>query len=190
MRGLFIDEFASSGPNSLAAELADRVMLQARRMTPAIAVSKATASMRKCRSLKRLWIYTMKRVISTFILLSAMSAMAWGQAPATQELQGQNLRRFPEMAMRGTLQVGAPPLVLLNGKQAELAPGARIFNEQNMLLLSGSISGGKYLVNYTLDMFGQLKDVWILTPEEARQKGPAQQRADAEDKLKRPLVAR
>jgi hypothetical protein len=134
----------------------------------------------------------MNRVLLALILAasSASPAVMLAQTSINQQLQGQNLRKFPDNAMRGTLQVGAPPQVLLNGKPAELAPGSRIFNEQNMLLLSASIGGNKYLVNYTLDLYGQVKDVWILTPEEARLKAPSQQRAETEDKLKRPLVVR
>ena len=63
-----------------------------------------------------------------------------------------------------------PPQVVLDGHPDSLAPGARIRNEQNLFVLSGSVVGQKLLVNYTRDQAGQLRDVWILTPDEARLK--------------------
>ena len=76
-------------------------------------------------------------------------------------------RLFERNALRGDLQVTAPPEVLLNGQPARLAPGARIRNAQNMVQLSGSLVGQKLLVHYTLDGFGLVHDVWVLTPDEA-----------------------
>jgi hypothetical protein len=76
-------------------------------------------------------------------------------------------RLFERNALRGEIQITAPPEALLNGKPVRLAPGARIRNEQNMLQLSGSMLGRKLVVNYTLDGFGQVHDVWILSTAEA-----------------------
>jgi len=36
-----------------------------------------------------------------------------------------------------------------------------------MLVMPGAIIGQKYLVNYTRDAAGLLREVWILTPDEA-----------------------
>jgi len=76
-------------------------------------------------------------------------------------------RNFPADALRGALVVGNVPEATLNGAPVRLAPGARIRGQNNLLVTSGSIEGQRLLVNYTLDMQGQLKDVWILTPDEA-----------------------
>ena len=38
---------------------------------------------------------------------------------------------------------------------------------QNMLVMSGAITGQNLLVNYTRDAAGMLREVWILTPDEA-----------------------
>ena len=76
-------------------------------------------------------------------------------------------RQFPKNALRGSIVVGEPPAVVLNGRETRFAPGARIRNQANMIALSGSLVGAKLLVHYTLDSMGQLGDVWILTPEEA-----------------------
>ena len=60
----------------------------------------------------------------------------------------------------------APPAVTLNGQSARLAPGARIRSQQNMVELSGALVGSKYLVHYTLDTSGLVKDVWIRPGQE------------------------
>jgi hypothetical protein len=76
-------------------------------------------------------------------------------------------RNFPQNALRGSLVIGDPPEATLNGDPARLAPGARIRTADNMLAMSGTLTGSRLLVHYTLDTLGLIKDVWILTPDEA-----------------------
>jgi hypothetical protein len=76
-------------------------------------------------------------------------------------------RNFPANALRGELTIGQAPEVMLNGEAARLAPGARVRGQDNMVQMSGSLSGSRLVVNYTIDGAGQVKDVWILRPEEA-----------------------
>ncbi len=106
----------------------------------------------------------MHRVLAFFMALwlgvAALPAMA----------QAQVQRNFPADALRGAIVVGNPPEVTLNGQPARLAPGARIRGQNNMVAMSGSLAGQRLLVNYTFDMNGQVKEVWILTPEEASRK--------------------
>jgi hypothetical protein len=92
------------------------------------------------------------------LLLAATAATAQSLAP----------RQFPATALRGDLVVTAPPEVMLNKRPARLAPGARIRGTDHLQQLSGGLVGQRFLVNYTLDLQGQLLDVWILTPAEAR----------------------
>ena len=68
-------------------------------------------------------------------------------------------RLFQANALRGELVVTQPPEVLLNGKPARLAPGARIRDALNMIQLSGSLLGQRLTVNYTLDPTGLVRDV-------------------------------
>lgn len=75
-------------------------------------------------------------------------------------------RPFPADALRGTLVVGQPPEVAVNGRAARLAPGARIRGQDNMLVMSASIAGRSLAVHYTIDINGDVKDVWILTADE------------------------
>jgi hypothetical protein len=80
--------------------------------------------------------------------------------------QAQAHRNFPATALRGELLVQAPPEVLLNGRVAQLAPGARIRGADNLMLLSGALAGQRVLVHYTLDLQGSLLDVWVLNATE------------------------
>ncbi|HMN74699.1 MAG TPA: hypothetical protein PKC97_01440 [Burkholderiaceae bacterium] len=75
-------------------------------------------------------------------------------------------RNFPADSLRGRLAIEHPPLAVLNGAQARLAPGARIRGQNNMLATTGAFAGQSFIVNYTIDMQGQIKDIWVLTDEE------------------------
>lgn len=78
-------------------------------------------------------------------------------------------RVFPQKVERGTIKFSDIPLeVAVNGKPERLAPGVRVRNEHNMVALSGTLVGQTYLVNYLRDPMGLVRDIWILTPEEAR----------------------
>ncbi|MEO8921254.1 MAG: hypothetical protein ABI330_00215 [Caldimonas sp.] len=76
-------------------------------------------------------------------------------------------RNFPQSALRGALVFAQAPEVTLNGQLARLAPGARIRDANNMTVVPGSLIGSRFLVHYTIDLYGLVKDVWILTPGEA-----------------------
>jgi len=97
-------------------------------------------------------------------LLTALASATISLGAAAQNQIGRN---FPADALRGDLTIVQPPQATLNGKPARLAPGTRIRGQNNMLELSGNLTGQRLLVHYTLDTEGLLKDVWILRPEEA-----------------------
>ena len=98
------------------------------------------------------------------VLLSALLALPL-VAPA-QQFQ----RNFPADALRGELSFLQPPAVLLNGREARLAPGARIRGENNLLQMSGALMGYKSIVHYTVDDVGLIKDVWVLNAGELANK--------------------
>jgi len=90
-------------------------------------------------------------------------------APLTPGL-AQEPQRIPPMApsaQRGVLAVIAPPDVLLDGQPARLAPGARIRDRNNLLVVSGALIGQQLVVRYTRDPLGLLREIWVLTPAEA-----------------------
>jgi hypothetical protein len=86
--------------------------------------------------------------------------------PAAAQVQ----RNFTDKALRGEIAFGTPPEIRLNGKPARLAPGARIRDANNLLLMSSALVGGKAVVNYTTELEGMVLDVWILSPAEAARK--------------------
>ncbi len=99
------------------------------------------------------------------MLRCALIATALFVCATTVVAQAQ--RNFPATALRGELVITAPPEILLNKRPARLAPGARIRGADNMLVMSGAAVNQRMLVHYTLDLQGQLLNVWILTPNEA-----------------------
>ena len=122
-------------------------------------------------SLHSLWIDTMKRCLYFCLgatLLAMASFLALTARAQTDEVP--SVRNFPKAALRAVLVVRAPPEISLNGKPDRLSPGARIRNLNNNYVLSGNLLGRELLVNYTRDSSGQVHEVWILNPEEAKEK--------------------
>lgn len=95
----------------------------------------------------------------------ALLALALASAPLLSAAQV--ARNFPQNAWRGEITFANPPDILLNGKPARLAPGARLRGQNNMLLVSGAVQNQRLLAHYTIDTYGLVKDVWVLRPEEA-----------------------
>jgi hypothetical protein len=89
-------------------------------------------------------------------------------------------RVFERSALRGEIEVVAPPEAKLNGKSVRLAPGARIRDARNMLVLSGGLIGQKIVVHYRLDGIGELRDVWLLSQDEAKRQPWPKTAAEAE----------
>ena len=103
------------------------------------------------------WMNTMYRCALGAIVAFGLVAPAAAQS-----------RAFPQNTLRGAIVFGEYPQITLNGKAATLTPGSRVRNQQNAIVLAASLAGAKWLVHYTLDMGGeQVRDVWILTPDEA-----------------------
>ena len=116
-----------------------------------------------------------KTRLARLIRLGAPAALLATLTLAHMGLSAQVVNRpFPPSAMRGILTVTQPPEVLMNGKPDRLSPGARIRGANNMLVMSGALSGQAMLVNYTREPNGSIHEVWILTDAEARQPAPGQ----------------
>src|SRR5206468_5028075 len=94
---------------------------------------------------------------------TARAAAACLSAPAAAQVQ----RAFPQSALRGVIVGGVMPEIQLNGDPARLAPGARIRDQNNMTIVPMAMTGGRYVVNYSVDTSGLVKEVWILRPDEA-----------------------
>jgi len=78
------------------------------------------------------------------------------------------LRTIPRDAERAEIRHVQTNIVELNGRRAQLAPGAQIRDASNRILMPTALPAGA-LVKYRLDGAGQVREVWILTPQEAAQ---------------------
>jgi hypothetical protein len=76
------------------------------------------------------------------------------------------LRTIPADAERAQIRHVQENIVELNGQRALLAPGAQIRDASNRVIVPTALPSAA-LVKYRLDDKGQVREVWILTPEEA-----------------------
>ena len=76
------------------------------------------------------------------------------------------LRTIPAEAERAQIRHVQENVVELNGQRAQLAPGAQIRDTSNRVIVPTALPTDA-LVKYRLDDNGQVREVWILTPEEA-----------------------
>ena len=77
-------------------------------------------------------------------------------------------RPFPEKARRGVMTPGNYPRVLINDKQRHLSAGARIWSQDNLIVMPASIRGEDIPVLYTEDNAGDIDRIWMLTPDEIK----------------------
>lgn len=99
------------------------------------------------------------------LLALAMLGLSIAAVPALADE-----RVFPPEAKRGRLTPGYFPDITLDGKPRRLSPAARIFNQDNLIEVPAALRGSDIVVNYTQNADGDIDRVWLLTPEEARQK--------------------
>ena len=113
-----------------------------------------------------------------FSLAAALAATLAAFVPAGASAQavaadGQALQRhFPKEALRGSIVFFAPPAIKLNGTNTQMAPSYRIHGTNNLLVMSGQLNGLKATVDYTTDVQGAVREVWILTAAEAARPWP------------------
>ena len=103
--------------------------------------------------------------------LASGPAIAQAQAPALPAPGA--MRNFPEAALRGTLHIDASGQAHINDKAIQMAPGLRIFNPQNALVMRHSVLGQTFTVNYLIEKStGWLITAWILSKAEVAQPRP------------------
>ena len=78
---------------------------------------------------------------------------------------GAQLRTVPKEAVLGQMRHLEAMVVELDGKPAQLSPGAQIRDPDNRLVLPASITE-KLMVRYLVDGAGAVHRVWILSAEE------------------------
>ena len=105
-------------------------------------------------------------------LLAFFAALAGLPAAAQDVGDPPAVRDFPKNALRGQLVVLAPPEISMDGKPDRLAPGARLRDSSNLLVLTGQVINQNLTVNYLRDNMGLVQQVWVLTDAEAKLKRP------------------
>ena len=111
------------------------------------------------------WILTLTVPLAV-LLISTASAQTEDVKP--------NTRQFPKDAKRGELVMLTAPEITLDSKPDRLSPAVRIRDIHNNLVLSGTLTNQKLVVNYLRDNIGLVHNVWVLNNEEIKQKIPGQ----------------
>lgn len=117
--------------------------------------------------------------LPSFHLRCVLLALAFGghlvtASASAQTTEPQRIPPISAKAQRGVLRVVAPPDVLVDGQPARLAPGARIRDRNNLMVVSGALLGQDLVVRYTRDPLGLMHEVWVITASEAAAGMPAQ----------------
>jgi len=84
-------------------------------------------------------------------------------------------RPFPPNARRGAMTPAPWPTIVIDGLAVKLAPGARIWNRDNLIQMPATLRGFGIPVNYTVNQQGEVDRVWILTADEMQMPAPNQQ---------------
>jgi hypothetical protein len=77
------------------------------------------------------------------------------------------VRTIPEQAKGGEVGRVQDMTVSIDGVEMRLAPGVRIRDQSNRMVFPTALPAGAQ-VKYLLDHQGMVRQVWILTPEEAK----------------------
>ena len=76
------------------------------------------------------------------------------------------LRQIPDAAKRGHIVHIQGAIVEIDGVRMQLSAGAQIRSRDNLIIVPMSVPPDS-LVKYLLDATGQIRRVWVLTPDEA-----------------------
>ena len=92
-------------------------------------------------------------------------------------------RPVPKDVVLGRMTVTLPPEITIDGKPDRLAPGSRIRDLNNMVVLSATLAGKTIPVVYRRDAAGLVNDVWQLTDREYAKLSDAAGGSDAVQRL-------
>ncbi|RPI44602.1 MAG: hypothetical protein EHM59_12410 [Betaproteobacteria bacterium] len=95
-------------------------------------------------------------------MLLAVMLLAFGADSARSQVQ---MRILPETGKRAMLTGHDNRIVVLEGKQLRLAPGAVIYDTNNRSILPNFLPASADVV-YTTDNTGSVLRIYILTPQE------------------------
>lgn len=99
-------------------------------------------------------------------LLIVLTMLATISLPGFAQIPSE--RNFPPNTKRGVLNMSQYPDVLIDGKTRNVAPGLRIYDDENLFVLPTYITGNYVIINYVEDSFGDVSKIWILTDAERK----------------------
>jgi hypothetical protein len=80
---------------------------------------------------------------------------------------------IPEDSRRGVIRHVAEMAVIVDDKVMQLAAGAQIRNQQNLIIVPMAVPREGAWADYILNGDGQISRVWLLTPDEFARPKPA-----------------
>jgi hypothetical protein len=78
------------------------------------------------------------------------------------------VRTIPQDAKLGEIRHVVDMYIEIDGQQRQLAPGAQIRDDSNRVIVPTALPAGA-VVKYLVDDQGMVRQVWLLTSEEATQ---------------------
>ncbi len=111
-------------------------------------------------------------LVQACLRLIAVAAITLAAGSAAAQL-----RTIPDDSKRGVIRHVQELMVSIDGKNVLMAPGGNIRDRNNFIIVPTALPPAGALVDYVLDMNGQVFRAWILSEEEARRpkKSPATQ---------------
>jgi hypothetical protein len=102
------------------------------------------------------------RFVSCAIVLAALLAAA----PAAAQVR---VPPIPAEAQRGVIRHLKEMAVAIDNRPVQLAPGAQIRNQQNLIVVPVALPPSGTPADYILNADGELFRAWLLTPQELAQ---------------------
>jgi hypothetical protein len=90
---------------------------------------------------------------AAWVVLFTLSEGAW------------SARQLPADARFGQVTRFQYPLVAIGKRTFRMGPGARIYNQHNLIIMPAAMPG-RANVAFKLDMAGEIASIWLLTAEE------------------------
>jgi len=107
--------------------------------------------------------------------LTAHAAWWWPWSTTSSEtvVQMAKDRRLPPASLRGKITITPGPQGVLNGQTVSMAPGLRIRGTDNILIAPSALMGQTFEVNYFLDPYGLVQEMWVLREDERAKLWPS-----------------
>jgi hypothetical protein len=104
--------------------------------------------------------------LNTPLIRTGLRAFLFGLLLSVLSIGVAVARDFPPLSKVGTLRGFERPFVRIGSKTFQLAPAARIFDQNNRLILPATLPAGARVVYKLEAQTGFLHELWLLLPGE------------------------